>query len=64
MTIADQIEMIDHLLTPTELGKLLGLSRKTLYAKAKAGTIPVTRLGGSIRFDPALIAEYLRDRTV
>lgn len=64
MTIAEHIEQIDRLLTPTELGKLLSLSRKTLFAKAKAGTIPVAQLGGSIRFDPALIAEYLRDRTV
>ena len=62
-TIADRIEKLDHMLTAEELGGYTGQSRKTIYAKAKAGSIPVTRMDGAIRFDPALIAEYLRENT-
>jgi excisionase family DNA binding protein len=64
MTIADKIEKTEHLLTIDQLAALLQFSPKTLYAKAKAGTIPVTRLSGSLRFDPKLIAVWIRDRTV
>lgn len=63
MKIANEIEKIDHLLTIDELAALIQFSSKTLYAKVKAGTVPVTRLGGSIRFDPKLIADWLRERT-
>jgi excisionase family DNA binding protein len=63
MTIADQIEKKDHMLTIEELASMLQFSPKTLYAKVKAGTIPVARLGGSLRFDPKLTSEWLRART-
>lgn len=63
MKIADIIEKIDHLLTIDELSYHTGFATKTLYAKAKAGTVPVTRLGGSLRFDPQLIADWLREGT-
>lgn len=63
MTIADKIEQIGHLLSPHELAGLTGISRKTLYAKSKAGTIPTTRISGSVKYDPALIADWLREQT-
>ena len=63
MKIADEIENLGHLLTIDELARLIRLSPKTLYAKAKAGTIPVTRLSGSLRFDPKLTADWLREQT-
>lgn len=63
MTIIKRLDGMERMLTIDELANLLALSPKTLYAKAKAGTIPVTRLAGALRFDPALIADWLRDRT-
>lgn len=48
-----------RLLTPDELAGLLVLSPKTLYARVKAGTIPVVRLGSAIRFDPKKICAWI-----
>ena len=46
-----------------DLAHLLEMSPKTLYKMAKAGNIPAIRIGGMIRFDPVLSAEWLRART-
>ncbi|RZU39341.1 helix-turn-helix domain-containing protein [Edaphobacter modestus] len=50
-----------RLLTPNELADLLSLSVKTLYSRAKAGTIPVVRIGSSIRFDPKKISLWIEE---
>jgi excisionase family DNA binding protein len=50
------------MLTPAKLAELLALSPKTLYARVKAGTIPSIRIGGSIRFDPAVTANWLQSK--
>jgi len=63
MTLADKIEKIDHLLTINELAALISLSAKTLYSKVAAGTIPTIRISGSLRFDPVMIADWLRAQT-
>jgi excisionase family DNA binding protein len=63
MKIAEKIEKLDHLLTIDELAALTSFSPKTLYSKVKAGTIPTTRISGSLRFDPGLIATWLRAKT-
>lgn len=63
MTIIQRLQKMARMLTVDELAEMLAISPKTLYAKAKAGTIPVTRLAGALRFDPALIADWLQERT-
>jgi excisionase family DNA binding protein len=62
-SIADVIENFDHMLTIEELAELIQFAPKTLYSKVKRGSIPVTRLGGSLRFDPKRTADWLRDQT-
>jgi Helix-turn-helix domain len=63
LPIADVIESFGRMLTVEDLAPLLNSSPKTLYKRAKAGTMPVTRIGGSITFDPVLTAKWLRDQT-
>lgn len=63
-SIADLLESMNRLLTAKELAPLLAMSKSTLYDRAKAGTIPSTSVGGSdVRFDPYLVAQWLRERT-
>jgi excisionase family DNA binding protein len=50
------------LLTVKELADLLTISPKTLYARAKAGSIPTVHFFGSLRFDPMIIAGWLEER--
>lgn len=62
-SIAEAIASFGRMLTVNDLAPLLTQSPKTLYKRAKAGSMPATRIGGAIRFDPYLTAEWLRKRT-
>ena len=44
-----------------ELANLLGVSPMTIYRQAKSGGIPSFRVGASLRFDPKMIARWLRN---
>jgi hypothetical protein len=59
-SIADTIERYGRLLTVKELAPLLGESPKTLYARVKRGGQPAVLLGGAVKFDPYVTAEWLR----
>jgi len=48
----------------SELAELLGCSGKHIYALAKTGRMPHLRIGGMIRFDPRVTANWLRERSV
>src|SRR5512135_2835219 len=61
--LASRIEARKSAWTVDDLALLLEMSPKTLYKMAKSGNIPAIRIGGMIRFDPALTAEWLRART-
>jgi excisionase family DNA binding protein len=60
LTLAQQIERIEGAITADELAKLLGVSRITIFKRAKAGRIPSFRVGTCVRFDPRSIADWLR----
>ncbi len=62
--IADVIASCGRMLTLDELAELLTISPKTLYARVRSGSIPVTRIGASIRFDPLVASEWLRRQTL
>ncbi|MBP7937784.1 MAG: helix-turn-helix domain-containing protein [Phycisphaerae bacterium] len=54
----------DGLLDPAAVAKLIGLSRRTVVRWAHDGRIPSLRLGRQVRFEEAVIAEWLaRHRT-
>ena len=44
-----------------ELANLLGVSPMTIYRQAKSGGIPSFRVGANLRFDPKMIARWLRN---
>ena len=56
---ATQHELPDRLLTAHEAARRLGLSRATVYRHARTGELPALRVGGSLRFDPAELEQYV-----
>ncbi len=51
-------------LTADEVGKMLKLSGKSIYrVAAQDPTMPVLRIGGSLRFPRARLLRWLDDRT-
>jgi excisionase family DNA binding protein len=59
-TLADQIEQTGHALTANELANILAVSHVTIFKQAKAGRIPSFRIGTCVRFDPIVVAKWLR----
>ena len=51
-------------LTAPELADMLGLGKTAIYDLAKRNGIPHYRVAGSIRFDPAKPAAWLREREI
>jgi excisionase family DNA binding protein len=62
MDLPSYLETVDCAMTTTELAKVLGVSRRSIFDLAKAGRIPSFRVGSSVRFDPHRIAKWLRER--
>ena len=61
--IAMKIEAHRSLITADTLAGYLDVSRKSIYAWVKSGTLPAMRFGASIRFDPAVTAKWVRARS-
>jgi excisionase family DNA binding protein len=51
--------MEDRLLTARELAQLLRVTRDTVLVLFRGGKIPGIRLGGSVRFSPSAIEDWL-----
>jgi excisionase family DNA binding protein len=60
LTLAERIERIDHAITAKELARLLNVSKITMFKQCKTGRVPCFRIGTSVRFDPKLVAAWLR----
>lgn len=60
MSLADQLEKIGRAITAKELAELLSVSKVTIFKHAAAGRIPSFRIGTCVRFDPRVIANWLR----
>jgi len=61
-TLADQIAAFEGALTAGQLAKFLSISAISLYKMAKSGRIPSLRIGASVRFCPATVSRWLRQR--
>jgi excisionase family DNA binding protein len=48
----------DRLWTATDVARYLSVSRSWVYHRAEAGTIPVTRVGGMLRFVPQAVRDF------
>jgi excisionase family DNA binding protein len=60
ISIADQIEAVNHAMKVKELAPMLDMSPTKLYNLARDGRIPSYRIAGSVRFDPHAVAVWLR----
>jgi excisionase family DNA binding protein len=59
---ADRIAGSRKALTAYELAELLSVSAISVFRLAKKGVLPAFRVGTSLRFCPAAIARWLRER--
>jgi len=64
MTVIESLKTKRGLIDAMETASLLGMHKDKLYAKAKAGEIPHYRVLGRVKFDPAILAQWLEDRRV
>jgi predicted DNA-binding transcriptional regulator AlpA len=49
-----------HLLRARELAELIGWSKTQVYRQTERGKIPCIRLAGSVRYNPGVIARWIR----
>lgn len=63
-SIIEQIRDCEQALTVSRLGKMLSMHPQTIYDHIERGTLPVIRIGSSIRLDPKMIAEWLEARSI
>ena len=64
MTVIEQLKAKRGLIDAEETALLLGMHKDKLYKKAKAGEIPHYRILGRVKFDPAVLAQWLEERQV
>jgi len=59
-SLPQRIEAIKRAMTANEVAAFLAVSPITVYKMAKAGRLPSFRVGTAVRFDPRVVAEWLR----
>ncbi len=62
MTTLELLQARRGLLTAEELAALLNVSEKTVYRWSKSGVLPSVRIGTLVRFEPAAVSGWLRER--
>ena len=60
MNLVEKLESRNGAMKVSELCELLGVDDKHIYRMAARGTLPSFRVGGSVRFDPQEVANWLR----
>lgn len=60
-SIIDVVAESRSALKVEQLAELLGISKRGLYAQVERGSLPALRIGTSIRLDPKITAQWLRD---
>jgi excisionase family DNA binding protein len=61
VTLIDELERRQTLMNTPELMTLLGKTRGTICSLVRQGSLVAIRIGGSYRFDPRVVAAFLRD---
>jgi excisionase family DNA binding protein len=62
VNLADNIDGRSNALTVSDVAELLQISERQVYKLAAENLIPSFKIGGSVRFDPATIAAWLRQK--
>lgn len=64
MNMIEQLQETHRPLTVRQTAEILGMHEQTIYRWTRNGNIPVLRVGGALRFDPAALADWLSDRSI
>jgi excisionase family DNA binding protein len=62
--IIDQLKTKTQYMTLQAVAELLGIHAMTLRKWAKRGKIQAVRIGDQIKFDPAAVADWLREHSL
>ena len=62
MNLIEQLESRTGAMKVAELCELLGVDDKHVYRMAARGKLPSFHVGGSVRFDPQEVANWLRSK--
>ena len=62
MNLADSMDGRTNALTVSDVAELLNISERQVYKLAAENRIPSFKIGGSVRFDPAAFAAWLRQK--
>ena len=62
MSLGDFLDKRATALTVSEVAEILNISERHVYKLASASIIPSFRVGSAIRFDPSLVAAWLRQK--
>lgn len=59
LSVEQRIAQFGRLMTADELGSFLGKSAQAILRLARREVIPSSKIGGSIRFDPQTVGEWV-----
>jgi len=62
VNLADSLDRRTTALTVSDVAELLNISERQVYKLAAENRIPSFKIGGSVRFDPAAFAVWLRQK--
>jgi len=62
VNLADHLDGRTNALTVSDVAELLNISERQVYKLAAENRIPSFKIGGSVRFDPAAFAAWLRQK--
>jgi excisionase family DNA binding protein len=62
LNLVERLRCTKSALSAQELAKILNCTARYILKSAKAGNIPCYRIGGMVRFDPVIVAEWLNTR--
>ena len=63
-TLIERLSSIPGAINARQLAEMLHCSEKMLYKQARAGRVPSFRIGSLVRFDPVLVADWLKARSI
>ena len=63
-SISQQIRSYPSALTVDDVAGYLNLAKKIVYSMSASGRIPSFKISVASRFDPALLADWVDDRTL
>ena len=60
--LVERLEASKSALKARDLAEIFGVTQQHIYKMAAIGVIPSFRVGASVRFDPGIVAEWLKRR--